>query len=302
MKKPTDAYVLVNLGNRYVVFGPDVRLKAQLPFGPDEHAELLPRVGDESEGAEERIAQTLQVAGATVSRLGDGQVVGDIEVRYEDGWSTLVEIKVREGATKRADWDKAASLIRAAADQKVTLQVWFFNLENLSLDIWFADRGRERHALHTQLVPLNVWEHTEAGIFDRQKVAAEVEEWLNRVASFYKSVEDWLKGVPGLSFTTDRATVMSEELMQKYAVPDREVPILDVENELTSTVVASFVPRGLWLIGAWGRIDLITAEGTRVIIAIKEGDQFKWKLISPESRRYSSDMDQAALLELVRPQ
>jgi hypothetical protein len=56
--------VLVNLGNRFVVFGPEGALPEPLRFDPENSA-ILPRVLDESEVAEARIAETLQVSGMT---------------------------------------------------------------------------------------------------------------------------------------------------------------------------------------------------------------------------------------------
>ncbi len=55
--------------------------------------------------------------------------------------------------------------------------------------------------------------------------------------------------------------------MQRYAVVDREPRVLEVI--LDDQAIASFVPRGLWLIGAFGRIDMITPDRTIIVVAIK---------------------------------
>ena len=76
---------------------------------------------------------------------------------------------------------------------------------------------------------------------------------------------------------------MSEELMQKFAVVDRELRVLDVIRD--EQVIVSFVPRGLWLIGTWGRIDMITRDRTITVVAIKENGHYEWKF-APSDNRY----------------
>jgi hypothetical protein len=91
---------------------------------------------------------------------------------------------------------------------------------------------------------------------------------------------------------------MSEELMQQFAVTDREIPVLDVLD--AEQVIASFVPRGLWLIGSWGRIEVITRARTQVLLALGGQGNLEWRLvISPEDRRQTVPFDKDALLKLV---
>ena len=75
---------------------------------------------------------------------------------------------------------------------------------------------------------------------------------------------------------------MSEEMMQQFAVPDRDIPVLDILD--VDQVIASFVPRGLWMIGSWGRIDIITRDRTRVLVALGGMGSLEWRLVSPEDR------------------
>lgn len=58
---PSNRQILVNLGNRYVVFGSTTGMPQPLAFVPERDSELLPRVADEIEIAGERIVQTLKV-------------------------------------------------------------------------------------------------------------------------------------------------------------------------------------------------------------------------------------------------
>jgi hypothetical protein len=93
---------------------------------------------------------------------------------------------------------------------------------------------------------------------------------------------------------------MSEEMMQKFAVTDREISVLDVLDG--DQVIASFVPRGLWLIGSWGRIDIITRDRTHILLALRDEGNLQWRLVSPESRRLTVPFDKNALLALMAQQ
>jgi hypothetical protein len=75
---PSQRQVLVNLGNRYVVFGSAARLPAQLCFDPQTDSEILPRVADESEVAATRILETLRVFGMERTAETPGSPEADV--------------------------------------------------------------------------------------------------------------------------------------------------------------------------------------------------------------------------------
>jgi hypothetical protein len=68
---PSQRQILVNIGNRYVVFGPSPGLPEPLHFDPQVDSEILPRVADESDVTEARIVRTLRVSGH-LARLSAG--------------------------------------------------------------------------------------------------------------------------------------------------------------------------------------------------------------------------------------
>jgi hypothetical protein len=292
---PTRRQVLVNLGNRFVVFGPEGGLPETIQFSPND-SPILPRVADESEGTESRIVETLQVSGLKRAEPSPASGRGaDIELQDQDGNRILIEVKVREGDPRRRDLDAANALLRRASERGERLEVWFFNIERLKLTVMRYDNGSRLQ--FDYLAPLNVWEKTPEETFERGRVVEEVEDWLNRVDAFYKNVQIWLAEKPDLHFEQTRTVVMSEELMQKFAVVDRELRILDVLRD--DEVIVSFVPRGLWLIGSWGRIDMITTDKTIIILAIKQNDYCEWRFASFENRRQLKILDKSALLELL---
>ena len=254
---------------------------------------MLPRVADESEVAEARIAETLRVSGMTRSTAVDPSKA-DIELIDDKGNHILIDIKVRERDPKKRDFDQGQERLKEAADLGQTLEIWYFNIEQLKITVM---RGLGSNLQFEELTPINVWEKTDDGIFDRARVVEEVDDWVHRVSAVYEDVRTWLVDRPNLRFDCSRTVIMSEELMQKFAVADREISVLDVFDG--DQVVASFVPRGLWLIGAWGRIDIITRDRTRILVALRKEGKLEWRLVTPESRQRTEPFDKNALLATI---
>ncbi len=294
---PSQRQVLVNLGNRYVVFGASASLPQPIRFDRDADSEVLPRVGDESEVAEARIIKTLRVAGMTSSAVAKETSNADIELIDDNGNRILIELKVREHDPKTRDYEQGSRLLEEAAGTGQRLEVWYINIERLKLVVMYLDRSNLRI---DELTPLDVWEKTTDGVFTSARIVEEVEDWLHRVSTLYSDVQAWLGDRPDLRCEQNRTVIMSEEMMQEFAVPDREIPILDVFE--ADQVVASFVPRGLWMIGSWGRVDVITRNRTHLLVALGGVGKLEWRLVSPEGRQRTEPFDKKALLVLIGQQ
>jgi len=255
--QPHDRQILVSFGNRYVVFGSGASLPDQRQLGPQDVKQKLPRVRDERDGVEARIVDSLVVDGLVVRRVEDGKF-GDVVIVDGDGRSALVEIKAGDRAFAGMDLAQAWEELAPAADVGERREIWAFNLERLSLGIvWSEGRLSPRFE---QLSALNVWEFNQDGtVFDRHTLLQELDDWSRRVEAVYADVEAWVRE-DGLTATRDRTVPMSEELMQRFAVPDRDMPILDVTAG--PKPIVSMVPAGLWFIGFAGLIDVITQTGT----------------------------------------
>ncbi|MBU9579032.1 hypothetical protein KTE26_11360 [Ralstonia mannitolilytica] len=295
LTNPAERQILVNIGNRYVVFGPEPSLPQQPAFDPDRDAAVLPRVADESEVAAERIAQTLKVANLEGHALTSEEA--DVVLSDQQGHQILVELKVRENDPKMRDL--AAGYERIQKEMRLeqkTLEVWHFNLERLKLYIQTHQGGTPGGV---ELPAVDVWEKTAEGVFRRQQVIDEVAQWERQLRELYQEVEGWVAQRPDLVNDFSRSVTMSEEMMQKFAVPDRELPVMDIL--LDGRVVASFIPRGRWMIGSWGRIDIITPQQTHVLVLLRDSEgEFAWRYAEMNDRRQLRPFDKETLLTLLR--
>ena len=292
---PSQRQILVNVGNRYVVFGPVAGLPQQIQFDPNVDAEALPRVADEESIAGERIVQTLRVAG--MRRVTEART--DRECRYRADRRKWQPVRGggegprarSEGPRHRAGYGGSQS---GREGRTENLELWYFNIDRLKLLMMRLDHAQLRI---DELVPLDVWEKTSQGVFTRNRVVEELDDWVCRITQLYNDVCTWLADRPELRPDQSRTVTVSEELMQDFAVTDREVPVLDpVDGDQAA---ASFVPRGLWMIGSWGRIDIITRDRTYILSALKDAGHFEWWLTSSPGGQTPQAFDKSALLALL---
>jgi hypothetical protein len=100
-------------------------------------------------------------------------------------------------------------------------------------------------------------ELADPGGVSRDRVLERLQDWQRRVHELYAQVEQALRGT---SFRIDREGkhTSNEELPQRVGLSREEQPKIDVLRVVRpdGTNAAVFFPRGLWIIGANGRIDL----------------------------------------------
>jgi hypothetical protein len=101
----------------------------------------------------------------------------------------------------------------------------------------------------------------------------------------------------GLRTERKRTVTMAEELMERYSVPDRELPVLDVLRG--EDPVASFVPRGLWIIGANGRIDIITRSGFRFLTDRGRNGAPNWVVIDSQDRKKAKELNEHSFRSIL---
>lgn len=124
---------------------------------------------------------------------------------------------------------------------------------------------------------------------DARHVLRRVDDWEARVRDLYATVREWL---PEGWTARDGAPVrMHEELMREFSVPARSVPTLQLGNGAGRS--AMLEPRGLWIIGTNGRVDLKCGGDHYLIVDVASNFEApRWEAASVERR-----LDRAALTE-----
>lgn len=138
----------------------------------------------------------------------------------------------------------------------------------------------------------------ENGGLDQASVALRVENWKERVSKLYEQLRAWLP----TKFTTDTLRIlrMHEKLMKRYNVGASILPILNVSCKGDS--VATLTPRGLWIIGANGRLDLFTQQSHFVVVDRAMNFQTPdWEIAPGEMRRAARPLTRESWLAALEP-
>jgi hypothetical protein len=107
-----------------------------------------------------------------------------------------------------------------------------------------------------------------------------VDDWADRVSALYADICRWLPA--GWTAQQLGSVRMHEPLMQKFGLPARHLPVLEMSSGERS---ARLEPRGLWIIGANGRLDLFAGQHHYMIVDNAENLQPPQWQIAPFSDR-----------------
>lgn len=285
--------ILAMLGNRTVVFGTPDMVGKEIAFTPENDSVLLPRVADSRDFSESRIMETLRVSNFSIEQASVLDSEYDFVMIDSAGRKTHVELKVRDGEPSDRESIIFENKLKNLSTTDSRSELWRFGRQQLRLDIYSINATK---LTRETLIPLNIWETTEKGNFERSRVIDRINDWENRIAALYTKIDQWVVKEVSFNTETQRTVTMSEELMQGFAVPDRELPILDILKN--QEPIASLVPRGLWVLGANGRMDLITRKGTRLIVYRNEEPE-GWLIVEADDRRKTTRFDEESFWDLV---
>ena len=135
----------------------------------------------------------------------------------------------------------------------------------------------------------NVLDEVTDETIDAHHVVRRVDDWEARVTRLYATVTEWLP--QGWTAHTGAPVRMHEELMRELDVAAREIPTLLLADGSGKHAVLE--PRGLWIIGANGRVDMNC--GPRHYLIVDIADNFEppqWHAASFDRRS-----DRVALTE-----
>ena len=97
---------------------------------------------------------------------------------------------------------------------------------------------------------------------NKEYIESRVSDWRNRITNIFSLVKNYCSNYPQIELVENKTTRMYEELMQKYDVSPADLPVLELRKN--KELLASFKPMGLWVIGANGRIDILTKSGAYI--------------------------------------
>ncbi|GAA0256051.1 hypothetical protein [Methylorubrum aminovorans] len=137
----------------------------------------------------------------------------------------------------------------------------------------------------------------EAEPIDARYVQTRVEDWVSRLDALYSDLTAWLP--PGYRAEHSQGVTMNEEMMRKYGVQPRQLPVLNVfEGEAWK---AKVIPFGLWVIGANGRLDVLVGDKKKIIVGGERGEEVPtWRIASNDGRSALKGLTRESWIEALQ--
>lgn len=138
-----------------------------------------------------------------------------------------------------------------------------------------------------------------SGGWRKGEVERRISDWVRRLAGLYDQLDGWIAGLPDVSARREGQTQLIEHPMKEAGVRPRTVPAW---TALRGKKRVSFSPSSLWILGANGRVNVITNSGAHVLVDLGgvEGGPSDWRLVDTSRRNMHRPFDRAVLLELLR--
>ncbi|MBI2723344.1 MAG: hypothetical protein HYX39_14315 [Bacteroidetes bacterium] len=169
--------------------------------------------------------------------------------------------------------------------------------------------------IHTQNDPnfLNKWkviielsnlnlemnERIEILIMDKEHIQRRVEDWETRIRNLYSEVQTWIQNQPNFTAQEGSPTIMDEEMMRDFEVPAKKIPTVDILSD--GKIKLSFKPKGLWIMGANGRVDVLSLNNGGLLL-IDKAESFQppqWYIV--DNTRQQTRWTKPVFFKLLEP-
>ena len=127
-------------------------------------------------------------------------------------------------------------------------------------------------------------------------------DWIERLRELRAHMEEWLQtpDLAQLNIVDKPPVKMSEEIMRRFGVGPRMMPTFEIRAG--DRRVMRFQPKGLWIIGANGRVDLITNAAAPILVDQSEplSRSSNWQLYNSSNHGRSVPLTPDTFRDLVR--
>jgi hypothetical protein len=222
---------------------------------------------------------------ATLRRPAFEETVPDIGVDFEytdrDGRRAAIELKLssRDATpTQVAKW--LSPFQRHAEHIDLQLELWVLKPDGAVLSIWSSHEAKPQNfGLYEVVWSSDSPPVEEAGIarVNSSYIERRAQRWVQEVDHLFSEVTHWAEGI-GLTTTRLPYEPMHEELMHRFGV--RPLPLTILTISRGKAVIATLVPVALWVVGARGRIDLVTAKESFILVnAAAFPKEARWQVL-----------------------
>ena len=130
---------------------------------------------------------------------------------------------------------------------------------------------------------------------DPVHIERRIEDWQRRLRGLYADLRIWLP--PGWSADERHDVAMHEPLMRLFAVPERRLPSLNLTRDGSSVRLE---PRGLWIVGTNGRVDMVSSQRHDLLIDRAElYDRPRWTLSAFDDQLQSIPLTRERFVDVL---
>lgn len=132
----------------------------------------------------------------------------------------------------------------------------------------------------------------------RKIVEDSVDDWLKRLETLKITMQGWLPN--GMQIVARPPAKMYEEMMIKFGVPPADMPTFDVREG--DKRIMRVQPKGLWIIGANGRVDLITPAASYILVdkAERLSKPSDWQYYTSTNKQQPTPLDETQFVSLLK--
>lgn len=132
--------------------------------------------------------------------------------------------------------------------------------------------------------------------FTSEHVTRRVDDWLERLGTLIGQIRTWAQSI-GWAAEDGTPIPMDEEFMRRAGLPAREQPTLSVRSPDGAEVWIK--PKGLWVIGANGRVDLYSRKGAFTLVDTADEFQTPRWILHRIGKTDGQPFDPAQLRDMV---
>ncbi len=135
---------------------------------------------------------------------------------------------------------------------------------------------------------------------ERERFERRVEGWLQRLDELKAQIGRWVADVPRVEIVDRPPVAMNDDLMHEYGIGPRFMPSFDLLADGRRAV--RFQPKGLWILGGNGRVDLITPATALILIDRSEpfSTSSRWTVYRPQDRTRGIPLDGEVFRHVVQ--
>ncbi len=144
-------------------------------------------------------------------------------------------------------------------------------------------------------LPASTLEDVTSDDITKAYVVRRVRDWETRIDDLYARVGSWL--ATGHDCHALEHVSMREDLMKRTGVAARSLPVLTIST--AGHVVGRIEPRGLWIVGANGHLDMLSPSGRHVLF--DGAENFKtpeWRISALSARQKPENLTRPRLVAL----